>query len=978
MKHPRFFPILLIAAILLMVLPQQVSAALDMWLKIEGNDTVGEAQDKVHKDWIDVLAWSWGGSQSGTFHIGGGGGAGKANFQDLTVTKFTDKASPALLQAVASGRRFPTVWLDVARGNGGTVVERLALRDVTITSVSLGGTGSEDRLTESVSLSFTKVEKGYVALDTKTGKTDQARTFSYDRDKEVAEITNRLPVLDDDDRDGIDNVEDQDQDNNGIGDEVETLPVAASPGKAGITGFAWLDDDANGLKGVDERAAAGTRVELYLDGADRPVQSRAINEETGGYAFLELDPGSYKVRFVPSVGFQFGTQAGESVADPTTGFSPAVAIAAGTNVARSAAILSDENAYSAFSYTDFSEDEEDLFHSGDASVIDDVVTGLPILQLTPDFPQVVGSTFYNRSVVASTFTSHFQFRMRGDGLKGEGFTFVVRDPFDMQAESFLAGGGGGLGYAGMGESFAVEFDTFPSGGSDPNGAHVGVLINGDISNVSGSTGETGLLGQINSGAIWNAWIDYDGSEVQVFLSDTPVKPQSPLVSRLVSLPERRAFVGFTAATFSASQAHEILSWEYEGGQNNTLVVEPSTSQAELNAIIKAPGTIIIENDARTDLTMTALTTVCGDLIIRNNGNLQTINLPKLIEVFGDVIIENNDALTGVNVDSLREVTGDVRISTDATISSDFREVQSENVNVVGLALENFVGKTGYGETKVEFVDEATKMELNIPEGAFTVPETFEVEQLSGPELDGLLTGALDSDGAVVDVVPVLGFEYSFKGGGINLNKEVEIQFEISLDDLPANARANILNAYDSGTLTVFGSRSEDVPMEVFAVCDVLDFGVWDNCARARALDSAGNPVASFVASVLEFTVFARHFSTYGVAVIEPVEITQADLDQAARRVGASLQVLPTSDGIGGAEPQTFTLFWTSYAVATAADGTLVHPANRIETSTDLETWTAIDDFQDLEFLNSSTNTRSVTLVTPDGGSERYYRVVVGQ
>ncbi|MDN3722726.1 type VI secretion system tube protein Hcp [Roseibium salinum] len=40
----------------------------------------GEAQDKSHKDKIDVLSWSWGASQSGTTHMGGGSGSGKAFF----------------------------------------------------------------------------------------------------------------------------------------------------------------------------------------------------------------------------------------------------------------------------------------------------------------------------------------------------------------------------------------------------------------------------------------------------------------------------------------------------------------------------------------------------------------------------------------------------------------------------------------------------------------------------------------------------------------------------------------------------------------------------------------------------------------------------------------------------------------------------------------------------------------------------------
>ena len=46
--------------------------AIDMTLKIDGAD--GESKIQRHENEIDVLAWSWGMSQSGSMHIGGGGG----------------------------------------------------------------------------------------------------------------------------------------------------------------------------------------------------------------------------------------------------------------------------------------------------------------------------------------------------------------------------------------------------------------------------------------------------------------------------------------------------------------------------------------------------------------------------------------------------------------------------------------------------------------------------------------------------------------------------------------------------------------------------------------------------------------------------------------------------------------------------------------------------------------------------------------
>jgi len=63
----------------------------------------GESRDVKHPDEIEVLTWSWGVSQSGATTAGAGGGAGKASFQDLTLTHHVDKASPALMRACAAG-----------------------------------------------------------------------------------------------------------------------------------------------------------------------------------------------------------------------------------------------------------------------------------------------------------------------------------------------------------------------------------------------------------------------------------------------------------------------------------------------------------------------------------------------------------------------------------------------------------------------------------------------------------------------------------------------------------------------------------------------------------------------------------------------------------------------------------------------------------------------------------------------------------
>src|SRR5471032_1769796 len=96
--------------------------ALDMFINM-GTDIVGESADKVQgaKGDIDVLAWSWGMSQSGTTHMGKGGGAGKASFQDLSFTKYIDSSSNALMIHLAKGTHIPKVALLARKAGSGQI-----------------------------------------------------------------------------------------------------------------------------------------------------------------------------------------------------------------------------------------------------------------------------------------------------------------------------------------------------------------------------------------------------------------------------------------------------------------------------------------------------------------------------------------------------------------------------------------------------------------------------------------------------------------------------------------------------------------------------------------------------------------------------------------------------------------------------------------------------------------------------------------
>jgi type VI secretion system secreted protein Hcp len=141
-----------------------------MFIKI-GN-IKGESIDKGgHKEEIDVLAWSWGLSQSGSFHQGSGGGAGKVSVQDLSFTKYVDAGTTALVLAACKGTAYDSALLTVRKaGDKPLEYIKITLTNVLVSSVSTGGSGGEDRLTENVSLNFQKFKVEYTKQAEKGGK----------------------------------------------------------------------------------------------------------------------------------------------------------------------------------------------------------------------------------------------------------------------------------------------------------------------------------------------------------------------------------------------------------------------------------------------------------------------------------------------------------------------------------------------------------------------------------------------------------------------------------------------------------------------------------------------------------------------------------------------------------------------------------------------------------------------------------------
>ena len=134
--------------------------AVDMFLKLDG--IKGESKDSKHKDEIHIESFSWGMSQTGNFATGGGGGAGKVNVHDISITKFIDKSSADLMSRCATGKHIAN-GLVTFRKAGDKPLEylKIKLTDILVSSYQTAGHGGGDLLSENLSLNFAKFEVDY-------------------------------------------------------------------------------------------------------------------------------------------------------------------------------------------------------------------------------------------------------------------------------------------------------------------------------------------------------------------------------------------------------------------------------------------------------------------------------------------------------------------------------------------------------------------------------------------------------------------------------------------------------------------------------------------------------------------------------------------------------------------------------------------------------------------------------------------------
>ncbi len=166
--------------------------SVDYFLKIDGIE--GESQDSKHKNEIELAQFCWDEHQSGTFAQGTGAGAGKVRMNDFAFEMRTNKSSPKLFLACATGQHIKDAVVTCRKAGGGQQdYYIITMSDVLVASYETGsasesvgngegrdGQGYDEGVPrDRIKINFAKIEVEYRAQK-EDGSLDNPIKAGYD------------------------------------------------------------------------------------------------------------------------------------------------------------------------------------------------------------------------------------------------------------------------------------------------------------------------------------------------------------------------------------------------------------------------------------------------------------------------------------------------------------------------------------------------------------------------------------------------------------------------------------------------------------------------------------------------------------------------------------------------------------------------------------------------------------------------------
>ncbi len=185
------------------------------------------------------------------------------------------------------------------------------------------------------------------------------------------------------------------------------------------------------------------------------------------------------------------------------------------------------------------------------------------LRLTDAQPYQAGSAFYSTRIPAQEFVADFDFSV-GGGTGADGFAFVVHN--NEVGPTGLEQFGGGMGYRGLTNSLAVEFDTFRNlENNDATRNHIGVNVNGSVESLVA----VGPLPAFHNAGTFHATVMYSHGHIIVQVTGPGFTGAHTIIDTVVGgWNDSVGYFGFTAATGGEVNAHFIdnVRVQTNGGQ----------------------------------------------------------------------------------------------------------------------------------------------------------------------------------------------------------------------------------------------------------------------------------------------------------------------------------------------------------------------------------------------------------------------------
>ena len=211
------------------------------------------------------------------------------------------------------------------------------------------------------------------------------------------------------------------------------------------------------------------------------------------------------------------------------------------------------------------------------------------LQLTSSILNQYGCAWWESLLdlgAPKTFSTYFSFQITNSYMDGgDGIAFVLQRTSTGQWAS-----GFGLGYEGITPSIAVEFDTYKNL-NEPDGNHIAIVEDGHAIDPHLSGTWVTAPYTMEDGNVRHVWIDYDGTTLEIRMSNTTTRPAAATLSKTVNISTKfganPVFVGLTSATAGEWATHSILRLLF----NNSYI--PGGIDANGTTYTQAPSKVIV-------------------------------------------------------------------------------------------------------------------------------------------------------------------------------------------------------------------------------------------------------------------------------------------------------------------------------------------------------------------------------------------------